>query len=241
MEEGPQSKENYEGKNPSNRTILTILWVHKTLPQCTVRPTYPSNLSYEGEQVVTNILALILFVPLKVAERLRNPNRIACKPLESWRAQIAIALPLSSFPCFFGFPCFFPCKDFLCFFEHFPFFPRDFRGSAQRKNPLVFWVVFLAFSRVCLNLWFGKPMVCVRVVFHENEGNPKNDDNDKDNSGSYKQGSECCKSGNHENHDNDENHENPGCKPRVPQTTGLEIPNFPKKQGKEDQGSGRVS
>ena len=45
--------------------------------------------------------------------------------------------------------------------------------------------------RVFLNLWFGKPMVCVRVAFHENDGNHENDENDKDNSDHYKQGVEC--------------------------------------------------
>ena len=67
-------------------------------------------------------------------------------------------------------------------------------------------------------------MVCVRVAFHENDGNHENDENDEDNSDSYKQGIECWIHGNHGNHENDENHGNPGCKPRVPQTTGLEIP-----------------
>ena len=67
-------------------------------------------------------------------------------------------------------------------------------------------------------------MACVRVAFHENDGNHENDENDEDNSDSYKQGVECWNSGNHGNHENDENHGNPGCKPRVPQTTGLEIP-----------------
>ena len=52
------------------------------------------------------------------------------------------------------------------------------------------------------------------------------DENDEDNSDSYKQGVECWIRGNHGNHENDENHENPGCKPRVPQPTGLEIPEF---------------
>ena len=69
------------------------------------------------------------------------------------------------------------------------------------------------FLRVFLNLWFGKPMVCVRVAFHENDGNHENDENDEDNSDSYKQGVECWIRGNHGNHENDENHENPGCKP----------------------------
>ena len=67
-------------------------------------------------------------------------------------------------------------------------------------------------------------MVWVRVAFHENDGNHENDENDEDNSDSYKQGVECWIRGNHGNHENGENHENPGCKPRVPQTTGLEIP-----------------
>ena len=66
-------------------------------------------------------------------------------------------------------------------------------------------------------------MVWVRVAFHENDGNHENDENDEDNSDSYKQGVECWIRGNHGNHENDENHENPGFKPRVPQTTGLEI------------------
>ena len=79
-------------------------------------------------------------------------------------------------------------------------------------------------SRVFLNLWFSKPMVCVRVAFHENDGNHENDENDEDNSDSYKQGVECWIRRNHGNHENDKNHGNPGCKPRVPQTTGLEIP-----------------
>ena len=57
-----------------------------------------------------------------------------------------------------------------------------------------------------------------------NDGNHENDENDEDDSDSYKQGVECWIRGNHGNHENDENHENPGCKPRVPQTTGLEIP-----------------
>ena len=69
-------------------------------------------------------------------------------------------------------------------------------------------------------------MVCVRVAFHENDGNRENDENDEDNSDSYKQGVECWIGGNHGDHENDENHENPGCKPRVPQTTGLEKPDL---------------
>ena len=64
----------------------------------------------------------------------------------------------------------------------------------------------------------------MRVAFHKNDGNHENDENDEDNSDSYKQGVECWIRGKHGNDGNDENHGNPGCKPRVPQTTGLEIP-----------------
>ena len=83
---------------------------------------------------------------------------------------------------------------------------------------------FTFFFRVFLNLGFAKPMVCVRDAFHENDGNHENDENGEDNSDSYKQGVEYWIRGNHGNDGNDENHENPGCKPRVPRTTGLEIP-----------------
>ena len=67
-------------------------------------------------------------------------------------------------------------------------------------------------------------MVCMRVALCENDGNRENDENDEDNPDRYKQGVECWISRNHGNHGNDENHGNPGCKPRVPQTTGLETP-----------------
>ena len=35
-----------------------------------------------------------------------------------------------------------------------------------------------------------------------------------------------AKPGNHRNDGNDESHGSPGCKPRLPQTTGLEIPDL---------------
>ena len=95
------------------------------------------------------------------------------------------------------------------------------KGENYNMPPKI--MVFMDF-RVFLNLWFGKPMLCMRVAIHENDGNHENDENNEDNSDSYKQGAECWIRGNHGNHGNDENHGNPGCKPRVPQTTGLEIP-----------------
>ena len=97
------------------------------------------------------------------------------------------------------------------------------------------------FSRVFLNLWFAKPMVWVRVALHENDGNHENDENDEDDSDSYKQGVECWIRGNHGNHENDENHENPGCKPRVPQTIGLETPDFLGVPNCQENGKGGLS
>ena len=61
----------------------------------------------------------------------------------------------------------------------------------------------LSRNRAFLSLWFAKPMLCMQVAFHENDGNRENDE---DNSDSHKQGVECCISGNHSNHGNDENH-----------------------------------
>ena len=56
---------------------------------------------------------------------------------------------------------------------------------------------------------------------HRNHENDENDEGDSDN---CKQGVECWINGNHGNHGNDNHHGNQGCKSRVPQTTGLEIP-----------------
>ena len=41
-------------------------------------------------------------------------------------------------------------------------------------------------------------MACMRVAFHDNDGNHENDEKDEDNSDSYKQGVECWIGGNHE-------------------------------------------
>ena len=72
----------------------------------------------------------------------------------------------------------------------------------------------------------------MRVAFRENDTNHENDINNKDNSGSYKQGVEWWTGGHHKNHRNDENYRNPERKSRVPQTTGVEIP--------ENQGRSRM-
>ena len=53
------------------------------------------------------------------------------------------------------------------------------------------------------NLWFAKPVVCMRVAFHGNDGNLENNEDDSD---SPKQRVECWISGNHGNHGHDENH-----------------------------------
>ena len=71
--------------------------------------------------------------------------------------------------------------------------------SLQRLQPLYTLSIFCGHwnknmrpkNRVFLNLWFGKPMVCLWVAFHENDWNHENDENDEDNSDSYKQGVQC--------------------------------------------------
>ena len=87
------------------------------------------------------------------------------------------------------------------------FAPRDLNLSQHRlkgcfsKGGLCSGVLPKAgFVRALLNLWFAKPMVCMRVAFHENDGDRENDENDEDNSDSYRQGVECWTGGNHGNH-----------------------------------------
>ena len=50
------------------------------------------------------------------------------------------------FLAFLDFLAFFVARNFLAFLSVFPFFPRDFRGSEERKS-LLLWVIFLAFSK----------------------------------------------------------------------------------------------
>ena len=62
---GPQSNESYErGKTLENRTISTVLWVHKKLPQSTVKRVLSSNESYESKTGCNRTLATVLWVPL---------------------------------------------------------------------------------------------------------------------------------------------------------------------------------
>ena len=64
VEKNPQSNESYERENPWNRTISTVLWVHKKLPQSTVKLVLPSNESYESKKGWNRTLATVLWVPL---------------------------------------------------------------------------------------------------------------------------------------------------------------------------------
>ena len=89
--------------------------------------------------------------------------------------------------------------------------PRNSRATRDRHSYFCRFCCFGHKSGI-LNLRFAKPIVCMRVAFHENDGNHENG------SDSYKQGFECWIGGNYRNHGNDENHGNPRCKPRVPQT-----------------------
>ena len=64
VEKGPQRNESYERRNPWNRTISTVLWVHRKLPQSTVKLVLPSNESYESKTGYNRTPATVLWVPL---------------------------------------------------------------------------------------------------------------------------------------------------------------------------------
>ena len=67
VEKGPYSDESYERENPWNRTISTVLWVHKKqLPQSAVKLILPSNESYESRTGCNRTLATVLWVPLNI-------------------------------------------------------------------------------------------------------------------------------------------------------------------------------
>ena len=57
---------------------------------------------------------------------------------------ISESFPLSSNPCFFGFPCFFHLQGSPCFFWRFALLSHEFQGFGGEKSPF-FWVVFLVF------------------------------------------------------------------------------------------------
>ena len=59
-----------------------------------------------------------------------------------------------------------------------------------------------------VTVWFGKPMVCVRVAFHENDRNREGGGGGEDGSDGYERGVGCWIHGNHGNHENYENHGN---------------------------------
>ena len=48
----------------SGTGLLTVLWVHRKLPQSTVKQVLPSNESYESRTGCNCTLATVLWVPL---------------------------------------------------------------------------------------------------------------------------------------------------------------------------------
>ena len=82
VEKGPQSNESYERENPWNRTISTVLWVHRKLPQSTVKLVLPSNESYESKTGCNRTLATVLWVPLNyyAVVFLLRPFLLRCEP-----------------------------------------------------------------------------------------------------------------------------------------------------------------
>ena len=87
--------ESYERENPWNRTISTVLWVHKKLPQSTVKLVLPSNESYESKTGCNRTLATVLWVPLKILDK----NSIS---LEIFNRDWKFQSRLSEFPQKFG-------------------------------------------------------------------------------------------------------------------------------------------
>ena len=84
VEKGPQSNESYERENPWNRTISTVLWVHKKLPQSTVKLVLPSNESYEsktGSNRSYRTLATVLWVPLNLPAKSKRGRQKTCHKL----------------------------------------------------------------------------------------------------------------------------------------------------------------
>ena len=94
------------------------------------------------------------------------------------------------------------------FFVSNKFFPAHLRSSSVKFSLFFAGKSFGEFSRILLFLlgikiskpMAAKPMDCMRVAFHENDGN------DENNSDNYKQGVESWVSKSHRNHGNDANH-----------------------------------
>ena len=61
----PRAMRAMRGKALENRTISTVLWVHKKPPQSTVKLVLPSNESYESKTGCNRTPATVLWVPLK--------------------------------------------------------------------------------------------------------------------------------------------------------------------------------
>ena len=86
--------------------------------------------------------------PWHFSQRQKMQNVARCRVQEAEFRNVRLqVLPCPSFPCFFGIPCFFPCEDFLVFVSVFPFFSRDFKGSAGIGNPCFFGGFSLPFSK----------------------------------------------------------------------------------------------
>ena len=88
VEKGPQSNESYERENPWNRTISTVLWVHKKL---TVKLVLPSNESYESKKGWNRTLATVLWVPQKSAWEVADYYLVACVRIGVMQLQLPVS------------------------------------------------------------------------------------------------------------------------------------------------------
>ena len=97
----PRAIRAMRGKTLENRTISTVLWVHKKLPQSTVKLVLPSNESYESKTGCNRTLATVLWVPLTQP---RHLNQNISKWHLSSHGAVQTALSLRKSPMSVIFP-----------------------------------------------------------------------------------------------------------------------------------------
>ena len=73
--------------------------------------------------------------------------------------------PVLPFLVFLEFLVFFSCEEFLFFLSVFPFFSRDFRGSAGIKNPCFWgWFSLPSNPKNLLRLFFGNNLARQKIT-----------------------------------------------------------------------------
>ena len=140
MEKGPQSNESYARKPLKPYHFNRTLGAQKASSKY-CQTSLPSNESYESKTGCNRTLPTVLWVPLTppvpggVAPKFGCLKR--CRATRGCRNYSCG--PNLLFLAFLFFLAFFVVfKEFLAILSVFPFFPKDFRGSASRRNPCRF-------------------------------------------------------------------------------------------------------